>query len=51
MSHLYGHAELGRTFGPISVNLGYYDSDGVQIPPWGEVVDCSWVLGLTARFP
>ena len=51
VSHLYGHAELGRTFGPISVNLGYYDSDGVQIPPWGEVVDGSWVLGLTARFP
>ncbi len=50
-SHFYGHAELGRTFGPISVNLGYYDSDGVPIPPWGEVVDGTWVLGITARCP
>ena len=51
VSYFYGHAELGRTFGPISVNLGYYDSDGAPIPPWGEVVDGTWVLGLTARFP
>ncbi len=50
-SHFYGHAELGRTFGPISVNLGYYDSDAAPIPPWGEVVDGTWVLGLTVRFP
>ena len=50
-SHYYGHAELDRTFGPLSVNLGYYDSDGAPIPPWGEVVDGTWVLGLTARFP
>ncbi len=50
-NHFYGHAELGRTFGPISVKLGYYDSDGVPIPPWGEVVDGTWVLGITARFP
>ncbi len=51
VSHFYGHAELGRTFGPISVNLGYYDSDAVPIPPWGEVVEGSWVVSLTARFP
>ncbi len=50
-SYSYGHAELGRTFGPISVSLGYYDSDAVPVPPWGEVVDGTWVLGITARFP
>ncbi len=50
-SHYYGHVELGRAFGPISVNLGFYDSDGVAIPPWGEVVDGTWALGITARFP
>ncbi len=50
-SYFYGHAEFGRTFGPISVNLGYYDSDGARIPPWGEVVDGTWVLGISARFP
>ena len=50
-NHFYGHVELGRTFGPISLNLGYYDSDGVPIPPWGEVVDGRGVLGITAVFP
>jgi len=50
-NHFYGHAELGRTFGPISVNVGYYDSDGIPIPPWGELVDGRWVLGITAQFP
>ena len=51
VNHFYGHAEVGRTFDRISVNLGYYDSDGAPIPPWGEVADGTWVLGLTARFP
>lgn len=50
-SHFYGHAELGRTFGPLSVTLGYYDSDATPIRPWGDVVDRAWILGLTARFP
>ena len=51
IDYSYGHAELGRTFGQITVNLGFYDSDGATIPPWGEVVDGTWVLGLSARFP
>ena len=51
LNHFYGHAGVGRTFGPISVKLGYYDSGGVPIPPWGEVVDGIAVLGITAEFP
>ena len=50
-NHFYGHAELGRTFGPISVKLGYYDSDGLPFPPWGEVLDGRGILGITAEFP
>ena len=50
-SHYYGHVDLGRAFGPVSVNLGFYDSDATPIPPWGEVVDGTWALGITAQFP
>ncbi len=50
-NYFYGHVELGRTFGPITAKLGYYDADGISIPPWGEEVDGIAVLGITAEFP
>ena len=50
-SYVYGHVGASRSFGPFTVDLGYYDTDGRTIPPWGYVVDGSWVLGVSIQNP
>jgi hypothetical protein len=37
--------------GRFSLDLGYYESDGLTIPIWGEVADGSLVFSVSARFP
>ena len=49
--YLYGHLAAGWSAGLFSLDLGYYGGGGQPIPPWGEVVDGSWVLSASARFP
>ena len=49
--YVYGHVAAGWSVGRFSLDLGYYESDGLTIPIWGEVADGSLVFSVSARFP
>lgn len=49
VDYSYGHLGAARALGRWDLGLAYYWSDSRPIPPWGEVIDGSWVLSVSVR--
>ncbi len=47
----YGHVAIGRSFGRVSTSLGYYHSNAVSFPRWGDVADDNWAFVVSTQLP